>query len=77
MNIFHDGRYWPDKNTDNQNVHGFSRLLFPRGAVLEARIGLYGQLEVEAAGSRYVPLLPDQWELVLADEDLQRLLDDG
>jgi hypothetical protein len=44
--------------------------------VLEARIGLYGQLEVEAARSRYVPLLPDQWELVLDDEDLQRLLTD-
>ncbi len=59
-----------------KNIHGFSRLRFPKGTVLEARIGLCGQLEVEAAASRYVPLLPDQWELVLDDEDLQRLLAD-
>lgn len=60
-----------------KNVHGFSRLRFPRGAVLSARIGLYGQIEVEVSRSRYVPLLPDQWELVVDDEDLQRLLDEG
>jgi hypothetical protein len=36
---------------------------------------LYGTLEVEVADSRYLPLRPDQWELVLTDEDLERLLE--
>jgi hypothetical protein len=40
---------------------------------LEARVALDGMLEV--AGAQNLPLHPHEWELVLTDEDLERLLD--
>ncbi len=59
-----------------ENVHHLDgSILLPKGSLLEARIGLYGRLEVEVVGSRYLPLRPDQWGLVLTDEDLERLLE--
>ncbi len=59
-----------------KSVHRLNgRILLPKGSLLEARIGLYGRLEAEVAASRYLPLMPDQWGLVLTDEDLERLLE--
>jgi hypothetical protein len=60
----------------NEGVHHLNgRILLPKGSWLEARIGLYGTLEVGVDDSRYLVLRPDQWELVLTDEDLERLLE--
>ena len=58
-----------------KDFYGFSGLPFPKGTVLEARIGTHGKLEVEVVGSRYLSLRPDQWEPAWSDEDLQRCLD--
>lgn len=58
-----------------KNLYGFSGLPFARGTIMGARIGPHGKVEVEAVGSRYLPLSPDQWELVLSDEDLTQWMD--
>jgi hypothetical protein len=75
-------QHWYEKDNGllkirlTESVHHLNgRILLPKGSLLEARIGLYGTLEVEVADSRYLPLRPDQWELVLTDEDLERLLE--
>jgi hypothetical protein len=57
-------------------LYGFSGIPFPPGTVLGARIGPYGKVEVEVVSSRYLPLRPDHWELVLGDEDLPQWMDD-
>jgi hypothetical protein len=56
-----------------REVRDFSGSPFPKGSVLEARVAPDGMLEV--AGAQHLPLLPYEWELVLTDEDLARLLD--
>ena len=54
-------------------VRDFSGSPYPKGSVLEARIAPDGMLEV--VGAQNLPLYPHEWELVLTDEDLERLLD--
>ena len=56
-----------------RTVRDFSGSLYPRGSVLEARVAPDGMLEV--AGAQHLPLYPHEWQLVLTDEDLERLLD--
>ncbi len=55
-----------------RTVRGFSGSPYPKGSVLEVRIARDGMLEV--AGAQHLPLHPHEWELVLTDEDLERLL---
>ena len=55
-----------------KTVRDFSGSPYPKGSVLEARIARDGTLEV--AGAQHLPLHPHEWELVLTDEDLERLL---
>jgi hypothetical protein len=55
-----------------KTVRDFSGSPYPKGSVLEARIAGDGVLEV--AGAQHLPLNPHEWELVLTDEDLERLL---
>jgi len=54
------------------NVRDFSGSLYPKGSVLEARITSDGMLEM--VGAQNLPLHPHEWILVLADEDLKRLV---
>lgn len=54
-------------------VRDFGGSPYPKGSVLEARVALDGMLEV--IGAQHLPLYPHEWELVLTDEDLERLLD--
>jgi hypothetical protein len=56
-----------------RTVRDFSGSPYPKGSVLEARISSDGVLEV--AGAQHLPLRSHEWELVLTDEDLARLLD--
>jgi len=60
-----------------KDLYGYSGFPFPRDTVLGARIGPHGEVEVEVVGSRYLTLRPDQWELVLGDEELQRWMNNG
>lgn len=53
-------------------VRDFSGSPYPKGSVLKARIASDGMLEV--SGAQHLPLYPHEWELVLTDEDLERLL---
>ena len=55
-----------------RTVRDFSGSPYPKGSVLEVRIARDGMLEV--AGAQHLPLHPYEWELVLTDEDLERLL---
>ncbi len=57
------------------NVLDFSGSPFPKGSVLEARIARDGMLEV--VGAQNLPLYPQEWTLVLTDEDMERLLSGG
>lgn len=57
-----------------QTVRDFSGSPYPKGSVLEARIAPGGMLEV--AGAQHLPLYPHEWELVLSDEDIARLLEE-
>ncbi len=54
-------------------VRDFSGSPYPKGSVLEVRIAPDGMLEV--VGAQNLPLYPHEWELVLTDKDLERLLD--
>jgi hypothetical protein len=54
-------------------VRDFGGSPFPKGTVLEARIARDGLLEV--VGAQHLPLYPHEWELVLTDQELRRLLD--
>ena len=56
-----------------RTVRDFSGSPYPKGSILEVRVALDGMLEV--AGAQNLPLYPHEWELVLTDEDLERLLD--
>ncbi len=56
-----------------ETVRDFSGNLYQKGTVLEARVAPDGVLEV--VGIQYLPLCSDEWELVLTDEDLERLFD--
>ncbi len=53
-------------------VRDFSGSPYPKGSVLEACIAPNGALEV--VGAQHLPLRLHEWSLVLADEDLERLL---
>ena len=55
-----------------KTVRDFSGSPYPKGSVLETRIAPDGKLEV--AGAQHLPLYPHEWEPVLTDEDLRRLL---
>jgi len=55
-----------------KTVRDFSGSPYPKGSVLEARVARDGMIEV--VGAQNLPLYPHEWELVLTDEDLQRLL---
>lgn len=57
-----------------KTVRDFSGSPYPKGSVLEARISPDGMLEV--AGAQHMPLRSHEWELVLTDEDLKRLLEE-
>jgi hypothetical protein len=56
-----------------KTVRDFGGSPYPKGSVLEARIARDGMLEV--IGTQNLPLYPHEWELVLSDRDLERLLD--
>jgi hypothetical protein len=56
-----------------KTVRDFGGSPFPKGTVLEARIARDGLLEV--VGAQHLPLYPHEWELVLTDQELSRLLD--
>jgi hypothetical protein len=56
-----------------KSVRDFSGSPFPKGSVLKARVARDGKLEV--IGAQHLPLYPHEWELVMTDEDLGRLLD--
>ncbi len=56
-----------------KTVRDFSGSPYPKGSVLKARIARDGMIEV--VGAQNLPLYPHEWELVLTDEDLRRLLD--
>ncbi len=56
-----------------RTVRDFSGSPYPKGSVLETRVAPDGMLEV--IGAQNLPLYPHEWELVLTDEDLERLLD--
>jgi hypothetical protein len=56
-----------------KTVRDFGGSPFPKGTVLEARIARDGLLEV--VGAQHLPLYPHEWELVLTDQELRRLLD--
>jgi len=57
-----------------KTVRDFSGSPFPKGTMLEAKIASDGMLEV--SGAQHLPLYPHEWELVLTDEDLERMLDE-
>ena len=57
-----------------KTVRDFGGSPFPKGSVLEARVARDGLLEV--VGAQHLPLYPHEWELVLTDEDLERVLND-
>ena len=56
-----------------ETVLDFSGSPYPKGCLLEARIGRSGMLEV--VGVQHLPLAPHQWEPLITNEDLERLLD--
>ena len=56
-----------------KTVRDFGGSPYPKGSVLEARIGSDGKLKV--VGAQHMPLDFDEWETVLTNEDLERLLD--
>ena len=56
-----------------KTVRDFGGSPYPKGSVLKARVARDGMLEV--VGAQHLPLYAHEWELVLTDEDLQRLLD--
>jgi hypothetical protein len=56
-----------------RTVRDFGGSPYPKGSVLEARVALDGKLEV--VGAQHLPLYPHEWEPVLTDKDLERLLD--
>ena len=55
-----------------KTMRDFGGSPFPKGSELEARIARDGMLEV--VGAQHLPLYPHEWELVLTDRDLERLL---
>ncbi len=55
-----------------KTVRDFSGSPFPKGSVLKAQISTEGKLKVE--GAQQLTLQPHEWEPVLTDEDLRRLL---
>ncbi|MDQ3965899.1 MAG: hypothetical protein M3246_05520 [Actinomycetota bacterium] len=57
-----------------KTVRDFGGSPYPKGTVLEARIALDGALMV--VGAQHMPLSFDEWETVLTDEDLERLLNE-
>ncbi len=57
-----------------KTVRDFGGSPFPKGTTLETRIARDGLLEV--VGAQHLPLYPHEWELVLTDEDLARVLND-
>ena len=56
-----------------KTVRDFGGSPYPKGSVLETRVARDGMLEV--VGAQHLPLYPHEWELVLTDKDLQRLLE--
>ncbi len=57
-----------------KTVRDFSGSPYPKGSVLEARIGTDGS-SIEVVGAQHLPLNPDEWETTLTEEDFERLLD--
>ncbi len=57
-----------------KTVRDFGGSPFPKGTTLETRIARDGLLEV--VGAQHLPLYPHEWELVLTDEDLERVLNE-
>ena len=55
-----------------KTVRDFSGSPFPKGSVLKAQISVEGKLKVD--GAQQLTLQPHEWEPVLTDEDLRRLL---
>ena len=55
-----------------KTVRDFSGSPFPKGSVLKAHISTEGKLKVD--GAQHLTLHPHEWEPVLTDKDLQRLL---
>ncbi len=55
-----------------KTVRDFSGSPFPKGSVLKAQISAEGKLQVD--GAQQLTLQPHEWEPVLTDEDLRRLL---
>jgi hypothetical protein len=55
-----------------KTVRDFSGSPFPKGSVLKAQMAPNGKLEVD--GAQQLTLYPHEWEPVLTDEDLRRLL---
>ena len=55
-----------------KTVRDFSGSPFPKGSVLKAQISAKGKLKVD--GAQQLMLQPHEWEPVLTDEDLRRLL---
>jgi hypothetical protein len=56
-----------------KTVRDFGGSPYPKGSILEARVAPDGMLEV--VGAQHLPLYPHEWELVITDRDLERLLD--
>jgi hypothetical protein len=55
-----------------KTVRDFSGSPFPKGSVLKAQISPEGKLKVD--GAQHLMLHPHEWEPVLTEEDLRRLL---
>jgi hypothetical protein len=55
-----------------KTVRDFSGSPFPKGSVLKAQVAPDGKLAV--TGAQHLLLYPHEWEPVLTDEDLERLL---
>ena len=56
-----------------KTVRDFSGSPYPKGSVLETQLAKNGMIEV--VGAQNLPLYPHEWEPVLTDEDLERLLE--
>jgi hypothetical protein len=56
-----------------KTVRDFSGSPYPKGSVLEARIGPDGG-RIEVVGAQYMPLNPHEWETMMTNEDFERLL---
>jgi hypothetical protein len=56
-----------------KTVRDFSGSPYPKGTVLEARIGPEG-VRIEVVGAQHLPLNPEEWKAIMSNEDFERLL---